>query len=451
MILRKDAYCPDVAAFTKHTAAIATIYDNQTKGDLVYTYPKSLNSSLTFKRNCPGLIIQGNEIRLALTNVQLNEKCNKLNGSVIFSFNNGDIKRHDCYYPDDKVFILKNSGKQIFGITYPGKIFLTKQLDYEDGDRNFDLDITLDNRNRTTKTTIRVNVIDVDDMDPVFDHDDFNLQISENVSYNMSWQKTTPVISAHDRDSGTGKQDFEFAVYDQLAILKGWLPHLHAKKVYQTNDHRRSATANLNIIVSDKNDNKPIFDKSEYYANVDEHSSRGTLIKATDLDKKDFYDQARVTIEVLDKNDNGPVFTQNSYYFNSTGTNIIGQVKASDKDKEDNGRVVYTLESVQRNIKLDTNTGRLTMIGQLPADTSLRIKACDSAKIVSNRQMIATIRMTVEVLDANDNSPEFSQHLYTFALPEDTTGDTVIGVVKITRVSIVESQVKFGTPLVEKN
>lgn len=33
------------------------------------------------------------------------------------------------------------------------------------------------------------------------------------VSYSMSWQKTTPVISAHDRDSGTGKQDIEFAVY----------------------------------------------------------------------------------------------------------------------------------------------------------------------------------------------------------------------------------------------
>lgn len=45
--------------------------------------------------------------------------------------------------------------------------------------------------------------------------------------------------------------------------------------------------------------------------------------------------------------------------------------------------------------------------------------------------MIATIRMTVEVLDANDNSPEFSQHLYTFALPEYITADTVIGVVKV--------------------
>lgn len=45
--------------------------------------------------------------------------------------------------------------------------------------------------------------------------------------------------------------------------------------------------------------------------------------------------------------------------------------------------------------------------------------------------MIATIRLAIEVLDANDNSPEFSQHLYTFALPEDITADTVIGVVKV--------------------
>ncbi|VDH98368.1 Hypothetical predicted protein [Mytilus galloprovincialis] len=610
-MLSHNADCPDEAVFIKHTAAIATIYDNQTKGDLVYTYPKSLNSSLTFKRNCPGLIIQGNEIRLALTNVQLNDKCDEPFG--------------ECEIYCD----ITNSGKQIFGITYPGKIFLTKQLDYEDGDRNFDLDITLDNRNRTTKTTIRVNVIDVDDMDPVFDHDDFKLQISENVSYSMSWQKTTPVISAHDRDSGTGKQDIEFEVYDnndksvfdinrktgEVKLFKIFDREPQSIynfkiKVYQINDHRRSATANLNIIVSDTNDNKPIFDKSEYRANVDEHSSKGTLvlrvhasdkdsgnnavviysietiqsvfqinensgeilvansekldrevnetfilnIKATDSKKNDFYDQAVVTIKVLDKNDNGPVFTHNSYHFNSTGTYIIGQVKASDRDKEDNGKVVYTLESVQRNIKLDSNTGRLTMIGQLPTDTSIRIPGNRYEIINKNvpftidissgivrtgslldydegkqhfdltirvfnkeKNMIATIRLAIEVLDANDNSPEFSQHLYTFALPEDITADTVIGVVKatdkdtgnnsaiqyslqssidsttflvgsngnirmkdshndmkslyqitvvasdggapqlrsfaqilITRVSIVESQVKFGTPLVEK-
>ncbi|XP_052089264.1 uncharacterized protein LOC127726006 [Mytilus californianus] len=528
--------------------------------------------------------------------IDYNEKQNKLNGSVIFSFNDGDIKRHDCYYPDDKVFSLKNSGKQIFGITYPGRIFLTKQLDYEDGDRSFDLNITLDNRNRTTKTTVRVNVIDVDDMDPMFDHDDFNLQISENVSYSMSWQNTTPLISAHDRDSGTGKQDIEFAVYDnndkrvfdlnrktgEVKLFKIFdrepqSIYNYKIKVYQTNDHRRSATANLNIIVSDKNDNKPIFDKSEYYANVDEHSSKGTLvlrvhasdkdignnsvvrysietiqslfqinensgeilvansekldrevneifilnIKATDSKIKDFNDQAKVIINILDKNDNGPVFTQNSYYFNSTGTSIIGQVVATDGDKEDNGKVVYHLESVQHNINLDTDTGRITMIGQLLADTIFRVKACDSAKIVSSRRctfaqvfihagmvqvnsynltatvmenvmvgsyvsnieipgdryeiinknvpftidissgivrtrslldfdegkqhfdftihvlnkekaMIATVRLTVEVLDTNDNSPDFSQQLYTFALPEDVTVDTVIGVIKAT-------------------
>ncbi|CAC5404679.1 unnamed protein product [Mytilus coruscus] len=368
----------------------------------------------------------------------------------------------------------------------------------------------------------------------------------------MSWQKTTPVISAHDRDSGTGKQDIEYAVYDndkrvfninrktgEVKLFKifdreSQSIYNYKIKVYQTNDHRRSATANLNIIVSDKNDNKPIFDKSEYHANVDEHSSEGTLvlrvhasdkdsgnnsvviysiettqslfqinensgeilvansekldrevnetfilnIKATDSKTKDFNDQAKVIINILDKNDNGPVFTQNSYYFNSTGTNIIGQVTAIDADKDDNGKVVYLLESVQHNINLDTDTGRITMIGQLLADTSIRVKACDSAKIIpgdryeiinknvpftidissgivrtrslldfdegkqhfdftihvlnKEKVMIATVRLTVEVLDANDNSPEFSQQLYTFALPEDVTVNTVIGVVKAT-------------------
>lgn len=66
----------------------------------------------------------------------------------------------------------------------------------------------------------------------------------------------------------------------------------------------------------------------------------------------------------------------------------ICKVSATDADKEDNGRVMYTLESVQRNINLDSNTGRLTMIGQLPTDTTLRVKACDSVKIISNRQVV---------------------------------------------------------------
>ena len=58
-------------------------------------------------------------------------------------------------------------------------------------------------------------------------------------------------------------------------------------KVYQRNDIHRSATANLNIIVLDQNDKRPIFDQQIYRTKLDEHSSKGTLVTRVHANDED--------------------------------------------------------------------------------------------------------------------------------------------------------------------
>lgn len=62
---------------------------------------------------------------------------------------------------------------------------------------------------------------------------------------------------------------------------------MYINQAVQRNTDSRSCTATLIVKVLDINDNVPIFNPTEYQANITEHSSIGTTVvhlRATDLD-----------------------------------------------------------------------------------------------------------------------------------------------------------------------
>lgn len=61
------------------------------------------------------------------------------------------------------------------------------------------------------------------------------------------------------------------------------------------------------------------------------------------------------------------------------------QVIARDLDKNENGAVEYSLETAPVGVTINKTSGIITTNVPLSSGTELRVKACDSSGIVTNR------------------------------------------------------------------
>nr|XP_022919754.1 fat-like cadherin-related tumor suppressor homolog isoform X3 [Onthophagus taurus] len=242
-----------------------------------------------------------------------------------------------------------------------------------------------------------------------------------------------------------------------------------------------SSVASLIVNVQDINDNPPEFASKYYFATVPEinavgteivrvlatskdtgvnaevyysimggnehrkfsiHNKTGviTLIEMLDYERaKDYFltiqaidggipplsNVATVNITVTDCNDNAPVFAQVSYnekiIENATIGDKVLQVTATDLDSGDNGRVSYSIIRGDQEGKfaIDENTGLVTVANKLDREIVsgyvLEVLAKDNGLPVLSRQVLVNI----DVADANDNPPMFSQSNYTAVVQED--------------------------------
>ncbi|XP_063233580.1 fat-like cadherin-related tumor suppressor homolog [Bacillus rossius redtenbacheri] len=128
---------------------------------------------------------------------------------------------------------------------------------------------------------------------------------------------------------------------------------------------------------------------------------------------------ASVHVSVLDANDNAPAFSQAAYGARVGEEARLGlpvlQVLASDADSEANGRVRYSITkgNAMEHFAIDENTGLISVAGKLDRETvpgyTLEVRAQDGgAPPLSSFAVVS-----VEVTDANDNPPVFSQRNYT--------------------------------------
>uniref|UniRef100_A0A8C2CAD2 Protocadherin-15 n=1 Tax=Cyprinus carpio TaxID=7962 RepID=A0A8C2CAD2_CYPCA len=138
---------------------------------------------------------------------------------------------------------------------------------------------------------------------------------------------------------------------------------------------------------------------------------------------------ATVSIVITDVNDNDPSFDltllRNLTVREEAASVFVGQVKATDPDAGLNGQVRYRLLSFA---SLFTINAMGSIFTAVPLDRETRsrydliVEASDGA--VDPRR--STITLLVEVTDINDNSPVFSQPIYTVNVPENTPAGTVI-------------------------
>lgn len=174
--------------------------------------------------------------------------------------------------------------------------------------------------------------------------------------------------------------------------------------------------------------------------NINQHTGSITLAEQLDFERAQGFfltiqaidggvpplsNHATVNITVIDSNDNPPVFSQASYSAviredASIGETVI-KVAAADLDGGDNGRITFTILQGDRHsqFKIDGETGLLTVGAQLDRELIssyiLEVEARDNG--IPSLASVSVIN--IEVSDANDNAPAFSQMNYTTIAQED--------------------------------
>ncbi|CAF1404208.1 unnamed protein product [Rotaria magnacalcarata] len=142
----------------------------------------------------------------------------------------------------------------------------------------------------------------------------------------------------------------------------------------------------------------------------------------------------KLIINILDNNDNSPKFDQHIYYVDIQENNFINttllQIFANDSDLNDNGRVTYELNNENNKyVWIDSRTGMVRAKIQFDYEEmknfSFIVTALDHPR--NGQQFKTTATVFVNIIDQNDNFPEFPKPTYEFSIYENNDPHIYIG------------------------
>ncbi|XP_030001060.1 protocadherin-19 isoform X2 [Sphaeramia orbicularis] len=233
---------------------------------------------------------------------------------------------------------------------------------------------------------IKVEIEDLNDNAPRFPTSHIDIEISENASPGTRF----PLEGASDPDSGIfGVQSYSITPNElfgleiktrgdgskiaELVVQKSLDRETQSHYTYEISaedggDPPKIGAVQLNIKVIDSNDNNPVFDEPVYTVNVMENSPINTL--------------------VIDLN-------------------------ATDPDEGTNGEIVYSFnsyvtEKTRDAFKIDPRSGIITVNGVLDYETTQIYEIDVQAKDLGPNSIPAHCKVTVNVMDMNDNPPVIS-------------------------------------------
>ncbi|NXR35870.1 PCD15 protein, partial [Zosterops hypoxanthus] len=159
-----------------------------------------------------------------------------------------------------------------------------------------------------------------------------------------------------------------------------------------------------------------------------ESTDRYILIVTASDGRPDGTSTATVNIVVTDVNDNGPVFDmflpKNLSVQEEEANAFVGQVRATDADAGINGQVHYSLANFKNLFRITSNGSIYTAVKlnrEVRDYYELIVEATDGA--VDPRR--STLTLAIKVLDIDDNSPVFTNASYTVCVPENLPPGTV--------------------------
>ncbi|XP_034037703.1 protocadherin gamma-A5-like [Thalassophryne amazonica] len=253
---------------------------------------------------------------------------------------------------------------------------------------------------------VTVEVLDVNDNSPFFHQQDLKLTIGESAAAGARFV----LPRATDPDVGVnGLQDYNLSPNENFVLKK-----------HSDDDGRKYAEMVLG---------KPL--------DRERHPSLSLKLIAVDGGTPQRSGTVNIDITVQDANDNAPVFSESAYKATvlenaSIGTHII-TVNATDADSGANGLIYYSISKMQGVIgdmfKINKTTGMIYLSGEIDYEKvkkyEIRIEATDQGALTDSS------KVTVEVIDVNDNPPVITLMSFTSPVSEDSPSGTTIGIISV--------------------
>ncbi|ELW54069.1 Protocadherin alpha-2 [Tupaia chinensis] len=164
------------------------------------------------------------------------------------------------------------------------------------------------------------------------------------------------------------------------------------------------------------------------------------LLVATDGGKPELTGTLQILIQVLDVNDNEPSFAQPVYRVklleNAPNGTLVVKLNASDADEGSNSEIVYSLSSdvystTQTKFKIDPSSGEIRTNAKLDYEENKSYEIQVVASDKGTPSMSGHCKISVKLVDINDNTPEIAITSLSLPIQEDAPLGTVIALITV--------------------
>ncbi|PSN50227.1 hypothetical protein C0J52_07794 [Blattella germanica] len=308
---------------------------------------------------------------------------------------------------------------------YVGIIYLLKPLDYEQRS-GYSLvlkatDLASDPTARLTAVAkVAIDIVDIQDQPPIFLNAPFSATVAEGTPSGTS----ILTVQARDGDLGDPRNVLLTVDDDSLGYFK-LLPHK------QNPDSSISVADLVTTNRSIDREHPDILQNGGIYA---------FSIKATELINNELpgdTTSSQVTIVITDIDDQIPTFNEDNFHINVSedigadtplpGLNMV----VNDRDVGENARYTLKLEDIKNSAGIfrvhpTSATGRTPVVIRVTDIKGLDYDGLDTE--------VGRSRVTVTLVDANDNSPVFPQSSYHLRVSENTNAGFLISNITATDI-----------------
>ncbi|KAI5626827.1 protocadherin Fat 4, partial [Silurus asotus] len=390
VLTAKDMGQPALSSFKSLSVQVSDINDNAPQ------FHKNPLELYLIENNVPGT---------SIFSVKANDKDLNENADITYQIMKGETRSNDIW--------------SVLNInTETGVIHALKSFDFETT-KTFQFHVLATDSGSPPLEIhyVVVDIMDINDNAPRFPDKQQKLEIAESTMPGARFQ----LHNARDPDIG-----------------------LHSVRSYKL-----SKNEHFDLEIKDRDDEKMPFLVLQKALDRERKSKHELTLTALDGGNPQMSGTLNVTVTVLDINDNRPVFSQEVYTVHlqenvQIGT-VVLKVNATDLDEGLNGEIRYSLGSnLNRKLydvfDLDTVSGEIRVKGEIDFEMSdvhrLDVLASDKG----TPPMTVNCRVTVKILDVNDNAPEIEITSLFNVVPEDSKPGTVISL-----ISLLDKDSDIGT------
>ncbi|XP_004369944.1 protocadherin-15 isoform X9 [Trichechus manatus latirostris] len=328
---------------------------------------------------------------------------------------------------DPEVHLFLNDYTSVFTVTQTGitrYLTLLQPVDREE-QQTYTFSITaFDGVQESKPVIINIRVMDANDNTPTFPEISYDVYVYTDMSPGDSVLQLTAI----DADEGSnGEITYEILVGAQGDFIINKTTGLIT--IAPEVDLIVGRTYALTVQAAD---NAPPAERSTGLLSLGkaldrESTDRYILIVTASDGRPDGTSTATVNVVVTDVNDNAPVFDpylpRNLSVVEEEANAFVGQVRATDPDAGINGQVYYSLGNFNNLFRITSNGSIYTAVKlnrEVRDYYELVVVATDGA--VHPRH--STLTLAIKVLDIDDNSPVFTNSTYTVIVEENLPAGT---------------------------